>query len=84
MIADWRRKFSLPNLLFLFVQLAPSTQLGNFVDLRAAQMTALDLPQVGYAVAVDIGDLESPMGSIHPRRKQEVGRRLSLEARRMQ
>ena len=83
MIADWRSKFGLPQLMFLFVQLAPSTQLGDFVQLRAAQMTALELPRVGYAVAVDIGDLESPMGSIHPRRKQEVGRRLSLEARRI-
>lgn len=84
MIYDWREKFRLPQMLFLFVQLAPSTQLGNFVGLRAAQMAALKLPRVGYAVAVDIGDLESPMGSIHPRRKQEVGRRLSLEARRLQ
>lgn len=83
MIADWRRKFALPDSLFLFVQLAPSTQLGDFVALRAAQMVALQLPNVGYAVAVDIGDLSSPMGSIHPRRKQEVGRRLSLEARRI-
>jgi hypothetical protein len=33
---------------------------------------ALQLPRVGYSVAVDIGDLSSPMGSIHPRRKQEV------------
>jgi sialate O-acetylesterase len=83
MIHDWRQKFGQPELMFLFVQLAPSTQLGNFVGLRAAQMVALELPKVGYAVAVDIGDISSPMGSIHPRRKQEVGRRLSLEARRM-
>ena len=83
MIHDWRAKFQNPDMLFLFVQLAPSTQLGNFVGLRAAQMTALQLPQVGYSVAVDIGDISSPMGSIHPRRKQEVGRRLSLEARRL-
>jgi sialate O-acetylesterase len=83
MIHDWRSKFTNPDMMFLFVQLAPSTQLGNFVSLRNAQMAALKLPRVGYAVAVDIGDLESPMGSIHPRRKQEVGRRLSLEARRI-
>lgn len=83
MIRDWRSKFANPDMMFLFVQLAPSTQLGNFVGLRNAQMVALKLPRVGYAVAIDIGDLESPMGSIHPRRKQEVGRRLSLEARRI-
>ena len=72
MDVDWRLKFELPEMLFLFVQLAPSTQLGNFVGLRAAQMAALKLPKVGYAVAVDIGDLGSPMGSIHPRRKQAI------------
>jgi hypothetical protein len=36
--ASWRTKFHNPKMLFLFVQLAPSTQLGNFVGLRAAQM----------------------------------------------
>jgi len=41
-------------------------------------MAALKLPNVGYAVAIDLGDPKSPFGSIHPRRKQEVGRRLSL------
>lgn len=84
MISDWRRKFQLPDMSFFFVQLAPSTQLGDFVKLRNAQMVALQLPNVGYAVAIDIGDISSPMGSIHPRRKQEVGRRLALEAQRIQ
>ena len=39
----------------------------------------IDLPrpstrclQVGFASAIDLGDLTSPAGSIHPRRKQEV------------
>jgi len=36
-------------------------------------MAALKLPNVGYAVAIDLGDPKSPFGSIHPRRKQEVG-----------
>ena len=38
MISDWRRKFQLPDMSFFFVQLAPSTQLGDFVKLRNAQM----------------------------------------------
>eukprot|EP00026_Physarum_polycephalum_P020181 Phypoly_transcript_22591.p1 GENE.Phypoly_transcript_22591~~Phypoly_transcript_22591.p1 ORF type:complete len:102 (+),score=16.15 Phypoly_transcript_22591:100-405(+) len=33
----------------------------------------LDLPSVGYASAVDLGDTTSPEESIHPRNKQEVG-----------
>jgi len=36
------------------------------------------------AVAIDLGDPTSPEGSIHPRRKQEVGRRLALSARAIQ
>jgi len=32
------------------------------------------------ATAIDLGDPKSPAGSIHPRNKQEVGRRLSLAA----
>ena len=32
------------------------------------------------AVAIDLGDLSSPYGSIHPRDKQDVARRLVLGA----
>ena len=78
MIADWRKKMGL-RLPFYFVQLAACGD--KFTELRNAQMVALKLPDVGYAVAIDIGDSTSPEGSIHPRRKQEVGRRLSLNIR---
>ena len=47
-------------------------------------MAALKLPKVGYAVAIDIGDAHSPVNPIHPRRKQEVGRRLALSAAKIQ
>jgi sialate O-acetylesterase len=87
MIADWRVKFNSPKLPFYFVVLAPCT--GNkwcddFVNVRNAQLSALQLPQTGYAVAVDLGDVGSPARSVHPRRKQEVGRRLALQALDMQ
>lgn len=52
--------------------------------IREAQMAALKLDNVGYALAIDIGDPTSPEGNIHPRRKQEVGRRLSLSCLAMQ
>ena len=42
---------------------------------------ALQLPGVGVAIAADPGDPTSPVGAVHPRRKQEVGRRLALNAR---
>jgi hypothetical protein len=82
MIADWRAKFQLPDLSFFFVQLAAYES--DYSLIRQAQMAALALPKVGYATAIDIGDPTSPLGSIHPRRKQEVGRRLSLSCRAIQ
>jgi len=82
MIADWRLKFNLPNLSFFFVQLAAFQQ--DYSEIRQAQMAALKLPKTGYAVAIDLGDPTSPQGSIHPRRKQEVGRRLALATQKVQ
>jgi len=82
MIADWRRKFGLPSLGFFYVQLAAFHS--DYSLIRAAQGAALQLPGVGMAVAIDLGDPTSPYGSIHPRRKQEVGRRLALAARAIQ
>ena len=39
------------------------------------------MPKVFMAVAMDLGDPQSPYGSIHPRDKQDVGLRLSLAGR---
>jgi len=83
MIADWRSKFELPDMSFFFVQLAAYVKT-NYASIRNAQMAALKLPKVGYAVAIDIGDAHSPVNPIHPRRKQEVGRRLALSAQKIQ
>jgi sialate O-acetylesterase len=83
--ADWRSVFA-PDLPFLVVQLAnfgpPSNapQDTPWAQLREVQrrVVAAD-PQAGLAVAIDIGD----PSYIHPTNKQEVGRRLSLLARRI-
>jgi sialate O-acetylesterase len=47
-------------------------------------MAGLLLPNVSYATAADLGDRTSPYVSVHPRRKQELCRRLSLQALKMQ
>ena len=87
MIHDWRAKFESPALPFYFVQLAPcfgSKDCGDFVGVRNAQMAGLLLPNVSYATAADLGDRTSPYVSVHPRRKQELCRRLALQALKMQ
>jgi sialate O-acetylesterase len=79
MIRDWRKRWQEGDILFLLVQLAgwaaPSDS--KRPDLREAQRRTLSVNETGMAVAIDIGD---PV-NIHPRNKQEVGRRLSLAAR---
>lgn len=59
-------------------------RVGAYRHVRAAQLAALQLPTVGMATAIDLGDMRSPHGGIHPRLKQEVGRRLALTARAVQ
>eukprot|EP01052_Picozoa_sp_SAG31_P042489 SAG31_NODE_6761_length_1895_cov_1.702116_2_plen_264_part_00 len=83
LIADWRRAFGNDDLGFFFVQLA-SYAWHDYTHLRQAQLAALQLPTVGFATAIDLGDMHSPHGGIHPRLKQEVGRRLGLAVRAVQ
>jgi sialate O-acetylesterase len=85
LIRDWRARWQQPALPFLFVQIAGYQPNGNqpvestFAELREAQQLALALPATGMATAIDVGDSTD----IHPRNKQEVGRRLALQARRV-
>ena len=77
MIEDWRRVWDRGAFPFYFVQIAPfryGNDRGETGELREAQAMALALPSTGMAVTMDIGD----PADIHPRNKQEVGRRLAL------
>ncbi len=80
MIRQWRTSWGEGDFPFFFVQLANFVPNNKFPDtwavLRESQQKVLDLPKTGMAVAVDIGDPHD----IHPRNKQEVGRRLALAA----
>jgi len=84
MIRAWRAAWSDPKLPFLFVQLPnfddkpAKAPLGEsaWADLREAQALALREPRTAMAVTLDIGEAHD----IHPREKQEVGRRLALAA----
>jgi sialate O-acetylesterase len=82
MIRSWREGFGQGDLPFYFVQLANFGDENERVNrewarLREAQAKVLELPATGMAVTVDIGDAHN----IHPRNKQEVGRRLALIAK---
>jgi sialate O-acetylesterase len=86
MIEGWRRDWNQPDnrdFPFLIVQLAnfvassdPAKPSG-WAELRDAQnKVAHRVPGAGLAVAIDIGESRD----IHPKNKQEVGRRLGLLA----
>ena len=82
MINSWRVNWGIGDFPFLFVQLANFRQTAaqpgesDWAELREAQAMTLSLPNTGMAVAIDIGDADD----IHPKFKQEVGRRLALNA----
>jgi sialate O-acetylesterase len=83
LITDWRTRWDGGDFPFLIVQLAnfmdrvTDPQESAWAGLREAQaMTTAALPNVGLAVAIDIGEAKD----IHPRNKQDVGNRLGLAA----
>ncbi len=86
MITSWRTAWDNESAPFLFVSLAnflaasddPGAH-SNWAVLRESQAAALSLHNVGQAITIDVGDAED----IHPRNKQDVGRRLALAARHL-
>jgi sialate O-acetylesterase len=83
MITDWRSRWK-EDFPFYFVQLTHyqaskgDSQNGGstWAELREAQTGTLKLPNTGMAVIIDIGN----SADIHPRNKQDVGKRLALQA----
>jgi len=86
MIKDWRDRWK-ETFPFLFVQLASFDAAGgnsakgsSWAELREAQDLTLQVsPKTAMAVIHDIGNPKN----IHPTNKQEVGRRLALQALKM-
>ena len=85
MIEGWRRAWGEGDFPFLYVQIAPWNYSRNknpaasegAALVRQGQLETLRLPNTAMVVTTDIGDVND----IHPRNKQEVGRRLGLAAR---
>ena len=83
LIADWRKSWQQGDLPFLFIQASNIELTHNFDQrkdswclLREAQQKALSLPNTGMVVSLDAGDRYD----VHPKNKQEFGRRLALQA----
>ena len=80
LINDWRKKWQMDTLPFLYVQLPgfmeynylPSES--NWALLRESQLKALAVPNTAMAVAIDLGE----WNDIHPENKKDVGERLAL------
>jgi sialate O-acetylesterase len=76
LVTDWRARWG-EELPFAWVQLPNFSRPGEGWPLmREAMLKTLSLPKTGMAVTIDIGEAKD----IHPKNKQEVGRRLSLWA----
>lgn len=86
LIADWRERFEVGDFPFLIVSLANYNPLQTkpvepgWAEIRESQWrTTRRVPNTGLAMTIDIGNAND----IHPRNKAEVGRRLSLVARKL-
>jgi sialate O-acetylesterase len=82
LVKGWRSAFDNEDLSFYWVQLAnfqnpgDKPEGGGWGPVREGQRRALRLPKTGMAVIIDIGNARD----IHPKNKQDVGKRLALWA----
>lgn len=78
MIENWRDDWRQGDFPFYFVQIAPYNYDIPVICamLRDSQRKSLSVPNAGMAVTLDIGNPDD----IHPRNKQDVGKRLALWA----
>ena len=76
LVTDWRARWGW-EVPFAWAQLPNFKGEGrNWPIVREAMLKTLALPRTGMAINIDIGE----ENDIHPKNKQEVGRRLSLWA----
>ncbi len=80
LVGGWRKKFEQPDLAFYYTQIAPWNYGNDDPEVLPAfweaQAAAMSIPNTGMIVTTDLGD----MADIHPKKKQEIGRRLALWA----
>ncbi|MGC4104346.1 sialate O-acetylesterase [Ferruginibacter sp.] len=87
LIKDWRSQWAQGDFPFIYVQLANIGKTydslpakgGSEAIKREAQLQNLSLPNTAMVVAIDNADAND-MNNVHPKNKQEIGRRLALAA----
>jgi sialate O-acetylesterase len=85
LINDWRERWGEGDFPFLFVQIAPHTEIrtmpadiSEWAEVREAQRLTLSaVRRTAMVVITDLGDQQD----LHPRRKEPVADRLALAAR---
>ena len=83
LITDWRTKWKKNNLPFIYVQLPGFMDEknlpveSNWAALRQQQLDLLSTKNTRMAIAIDLGE----WNDIHPLNKEDVGKRLALQAR---
>lgn len=76
LVTSWRKLWA-DELPFAWVQLPNYTAPGEgWPRIREAMLKTLELPKTGMAITIDLGDAKD----IHPKNKQDVGKRLSYWA----
>jgi sialate O-acetylesterase len=77
LVQDWRTRWQQGDFPFAWVQLPNfGREAEGWLLVREAMLKSLKIPNTGMAVTVDIGDPTN----IHPKNKQDVGKRLALWA----
>jgi len=85
LINDWRLTLNQGNIPFIIIQLPnfmaskPEPSESNWARLREAQLKTLSVANTALAVTIDIGE----WNDIHPLNKKDVGKRVSLAARKV-
>jgi len=83
MIGNWRQRWGQEDLAFEWVQLPnfrtpqkDPVETSGWVIVQEQMLKALSVPNTGMAVTIDVGEAND----IHPKNKQDVGKRLALWA----
>jgi len=85
LIKDWRTNWRQGDFPFLYVQLPNFTEENfettkyDWAVFRETQLKALNIPNTGMAVTVDVGEFND----IHPVKKKPVGDRLAFAAQKV-